>query len=64
MSKVPLEPRNWLRRGDRVMMRDGEILTIESLCFGEFAAVERVSETGYFSKRDIVGVVAPEQDDE
>lgn len=42
--------RNYLRRGDKVRMKDGEILTVRSLEFREFCAEEKV---GYIPKKDI-----------
>lgn len=42
--------RNYLRRGDKVRMKDGEILTVRSLVFREFCAEEKV---GYIPKKDI-----------
>ena len=42
--------RNYLRRGDKVRMKDGEILTVRSLEFREFCAEEKI---GYIPKKDI-----------
>ena len=42
--------RNWLKKGDKVRMKDGKILTVKSLEFKEFCAEERV---GYIPKKDI-----------
>lgn len=42
--------RNYLRRGDKVRMKDGEILTVRSLEFREFCVEEEV---GYIPKKDI-----------
>lgn len=61
MDSVPLEPRNWLRRGDRVFMKDGRILTITSLEYTDFCAKES---DRYEKKREIAGVLAQENSDE
>ena len=61
MSRVPLEPRNWLRRGDKVLMKDGRILTITSLEYCDFCAEES---DRYEKKREIAGVLAQENSDE
>jgi hypothetical protein len=42
--------RNFLRRGDKVRMKDNRILTVKSLEFREFVSIEEV---GYLSKNDI-----------
>lgn len=42
--------RNYLRRGDKVRMKDGEILTVRSLEFRDFCAEEKV---GCIPKNDI-----------
>ena len=54
MNSVPLEPRNWLRRGDKVLMKDGRILTIKSLEYSDFCAKES---DRYEKKREIVGII-------
>ena len=46
--------RNYLNRGDKVKMIDGRILTIKSLEFKEFIAVEEI---GYQKKNNIVEVL-------
>ena len=61
MSSIPLEPRNWLRRGDKVLMKDGRILTITSLEYTEFCSKESDK---YEKKRNIAGVLAQENRDE
>jgi len=42
--------RNYLRRRDKVRIKDGSILTVRSLEFREFCAEEKV---GYIPKNDI-----------
>ena len=42
--------KNFLNPGDKVKMKDGEILTVKSLEFTEFVEIERV---GYVKKKDI-----------
>lgn len=46
--------KNYLNIGDKVKMKDGRILTIKSLEFREFVAVE---EMGYQKKNDIVEIL-------
>jgi hypothetical protein len=46
--------KNCLTIGDKVEMKDGRILTIESLEFREFVAVEEI---GYQKKNDIVEIL-------
>ena len=54
--KQLLEPSkiNWLAPGMKVQMKDGEILTVKSLEFREFVAVEKV---GYIKKKDIHTII-------
>lgn len=47
---LALVSRSYLRRGDKVRMKDGEILTVRSLEFREFCAEEKI---GYIPKKDI-----------
>lgn len=42
--------RNYLRRGDKVRMKDNRILTVKSLESREFVSIEEI---GYLSKNDI-----------
>lgn len=49
MSNLIPSPRNYLTIGDKVRMKNGDILTIKSLEFTEFYAVEG----GIFKKKDI-----------
>ena len=46
--------KNYLSRGNKVKMIDGRILTVKSLEFREFIAVEEI---GYQKKNDIVEVI-------
>lgn len=46
--------RNYLNIGNKVEMKDGRILTVKSLEFSEFVAVE---ESGYQKKNDIVKIL-------
>ena len=46
--------RNYLRRGDKARMKDGEILTVRSLEFKEFCSEEKI---GYIPKKDIDTVI-------
>lgn len=46
--------RNWLSPGCKVQMKDGEILTVKSLEFRYFVAVEKV---GYIPKKDIHTII-------
>jgi len=46
--------RNFFRIGDKVQMKDGEILTVKSLEFHEFVSNERV---GYIPKKDVHTII-------
>ena len=46
--------RNYLNIGDKVEMKDGRILTVKSLEFREFVAIEEI---GYQKKNDIVKIL-------
>ena len=50
--------RAFLRPGDKVLMKDGEILTVKSLEFKEFVSTERV---GYIPKSGIDCLLDPKQ---
>jgi hypothetical protein len=52
MEKNGLVPvsRNYLSVNDKVMMKDGRILTIKSLGYSDFLSIEEV---GYILKKDI-----------
>lgn len=46
--------RNYLKPGDKVMMMNGEILTVQALEFNDFVAIER---DVYVPKKEIIYII-------
>jgi hypothetical protein len=52
--------KNFLNIGDKVLMKDGSVLTVRALEYREFCAKER---SEYVPKKDIVKILQQEQNE-